>query len=264
MFDCFRKAAPKKLINIGCGRTYHPDWENYDLAPVHPEIKKINLERSLPLPGKSYEAVYCSHVLEHLSRSRVPQVLKEFARILQPGGICRIVVPDLAEIARAYLQSYEEAQKKLPGGRLRHEWMTLELLDQLVRATPGGCMGRWWKLDPVPGKEFIQTRVGQEATAHWKDRDPKETPVPSTDSIYMSEPFDEKRRLAFLKTGENHRWMYDEVSLGYLLSKEGFVDVKLCRADESGIQDFRHYHLDTDESGQARKPDSLFMEARAP
>lgn len=253
-----------KLLNLGCGNRLHPDWENCDLNPSDPGTKAVDLLRPLPWASASFEGVYCSHVLEHLPRGKVSSVLKEIRRILQTRGTFRVVVPDLAGIVRAYLQSFEEARKELPGSQLRHEWMTLELLDQLVRETPGGCMGRWWKLDPVPGKEFIQTRVGQEATAHWKDRDPKETPVPSTDSIYMSEPFDEKRRLAFLKTGENHRWMYDEVSLGYLLFKEGFVDVKLCRADESSIQDFPMYHLDTDETGRVRKPDSLFIEATAP
>ena len=253
-----------KLLNLGCVNRLHPDWENCDLNPSDPGTKAVDLLRPLPWASASFDGVYCSHVLEHLPRGKVYSVLKEIRRILQTRGTFLVVVPDLAGIVRAYLQSFDEARKELPGSQLRHEWMTLELLDQLVRETPGGCMGRWWKLDPVPGKEFIQTRVGQEATAHWKDRDGKATPVPSTDSIYMSEPFDEKRRMAFLKTGENHRWMYDEVSLGYLLSKEGFIDVKVCRADESGIQDFRHYDLDTDESGQVRKPDSLFMEAIAP
>jgi len=253
-----------KLLNLGCGGRCHPDWENCDLNASSPQIKNVDLLGPLPWEEATFEAVYCSHVLEHLPRGKVPSVLKEIRRILHRKGILRLVVPDLAGIARAYLQSYEEAQKKLPGGRLRHEWMTLELLDQLVRETPGGYMGRWWELDPVPGKEFIQTRVGQEATAHWKDRDSTMAPIPSTDSIYLGELVDEKRRLAFLKTGENHRWMYDEVSLAELLSREGFLNVKKCRADESGIRNFPIYHLDTDESGQVRKPDSLFMEGCAP
>jgi hypothetical protein len=190
-------------------------------------------------------------------------VLKEIRRIIHRKGILRLVVPDLAGIARAYLESFEEAKNDLPGGKLRHEWMTLELLDQLVREKSGGFMGRWWKLDPVPGQDFIQARVGQEATAHWKNRSPHAGAIPSTDPIYFGGPVDEKSWGAFLKTGENHRWMYDEVSLGQLLIQAGFLDVKSCQANESRIRYFSTYNLDTDETGRVRKPDSLFMEGRA-
>jgi len=224
----------------------------------------VDLLRPLPWQDATFEAVYCSHVLEHLPRGKVPSVLKEIRRILRCKGILRLAVPDLAGIARAYLDSFEEAKKDLPGSKLRHEWMTLELLDQLVREKSGGFMGRWWKLDPVPGQDFIQARVGQEATAHWKNRSPHAGTIPSTDPIYLGEPVDEKSRLAFLKTGENHRWMYDEVSLGQLLIQAGILDVKTCQADESAIQEFPMYHLDTDETGRVRKPDSLFMEGAAP
>ena len=224
----------------------------------------MDLLRPLPWEEGTFEAVYCSHVLEHLPRGKVPTVLKEIRRILRPQGILRLVVPDLAGIARAYLESFEEAKKDLPGSKFRHEWMTLELLDQLVRERSGGFMGRWWELDPVPGQEFIQARVGQEATVHWKNRSPHAGAIPSTEPIYFGEPVDEKSRLAFLKTGENHRWMYDEVSLGQLLIQAGFLRVKPCQADESAIQDFSMYHLDTDEAGRVRKPDSLFVEAQAP
>jgi SAM-dependent methyltransferase len=220
----------------------------------------------LPLPWQdaTFEAVYSSHVLEHLPRGKAPLLLKQIRRILRPKGILRLVVPDLAGIARAYLESFQAAKQELPGSWLRHEWMTLELLDQLVREKSGGFMRRWWELNPVPGQEFIQARVGQEATAHWENRSPHAGTIPSTDPIYLDELVDEKSRLAFLKTGENHRWMYDEISLGQLLIKAGFKDVKSCQADESAIGDFPTYHLDTDKNGRVRKPDSLFMEGRAP
>lgn len=253
-----------KLLNLGCGGRCHPDWENCDLNSSSPQIKKVDLLGPLPWEEATFEAVYCSHVLEHLPRGKVPSVLQEIRRILHRKGILRLVVPDLAGIARAYLQSFEEAKKDLPGSKLRHEWMTLELLDQLVREKSGGFMGRWWKLDPVPGQEFILARVGQEATAQWKNKSMHAGEIPSTDPIYPEEPMDEKSRLAFLKTGECHRWMYDEVSLRQLLIQTGFVDVKSCQADESAIREFSSYHLDTNESRQVRKPDSLFMEARAP
>jgi hypothetical protein len=43
----------------------------------------------------------------------------------------------------------------------------------------------------------------------------------------------------------------------------GFIDVRVCRADDSRIPDFNSYGLDMIE-GKIRKPDSLFMEAMKP
>jgi len=55
--------------------------------------------------------------------------------------------------------------------------------------------------------------------------------------------------------------MYDRVSLGRLLKAAGFTQVRVCTGTESAIPNFASYHLDTDESGAVRKPDSLFIEA---
>jgi predicted SAM-dependent methyltransferase len=44
------------------------------------------------------KAVYASHVLEHIPGDALPDLFAEFYRILEPGGILRVVVPDLREI----------------------------------------------------------------------------------------------------------------------------------------------------------------------
>jgi hypothetical protein len=67
----------------------------------------------------------------------------------------------------------------------------------------------------------------------------------------------------FRNSGEIHRWMYDRYSLRRLLEQAGFIDVRICRADESRIPDFNSYNLDVVE-GKVRKPVSLFMEGIKP
>ena len=57
--------------------------------------------------------------------------------------------------------------------------------------------------------------------------------------------------------------MYDRYSLKRLLEQVGFIDVRVCRADDSRIPDFNSYGLDMID-GKIRKPDSLFMEAMKP
>lgn len=67
----------------------------------------------------------------------------------------------------------------------------------------------------------------------------------------------------FRSQGEVHRWMYDRFSLRALCQTAGFVDFRVCQADESQIQGFADFELDT-VKGQVRKPDSIFVECEKP
>jgi predicted SAM-dependent methyltransferase len=121
-----------KAVNLGCGTTVAPGWINVDNSPNarlsrHPCLRwllwkagvvsddhyKVNwpksiiihdLRKGLPFAGSSIHYVYTSHSLEHLSAVEARELIKEIARILKPGGIARIVVPDLAVGARRYLE----------------------------------------------------------------------------------------------------------------------------------------------------------------
>ena len=55
------------------------------------------------LPDESCEIVFCSHVFEHIPHIRLPMVISEINRVLKPGGLLRILTPDLESIARAYI-----------------------------------------------------------------------------------------------------------------------------------------------------------------
>ena len=135
-------------MNLGCGNTFHSDWANFDLSPSSGEVQRIDLQAPLPFSSGSVTAIYSSHVIEHLPRGDVPRFLRECARVLRRGGIIRLVVPDLEGVVRDYLQCLEAASRGDPGAEERHEWMTVELLDQLVRRVSGGVMARWWRSSP--------------------------------------------------------------------------------------------------------------------
>ena len=62
----------------------------------------MDLTRPLPLPDASVEAVFSSHVLEHLFADEVQRLVHELRRVLAPGGICRVIVPDLEKIVSRY------------------------------------------------------------------------------------------------------------------------------------------------------------------
>jgi SAM-dependent methyltransferase len=57
----------------------------------------------LPLPDGSADGIYASHVLEHLSLEDMRAALRNTLRLLRPGGVFRLIVPDLHERARRYV-----------------------------------------------------------------------------------------------------------------------------------------------------------------
>lgn len=252
---------PFKLANIGCGTTIHPAWENYDLLPLSPGVTRINLLRGLPFADAVYDGIYCSHVLEHLPRQRVIGVLREFRRALRPDGILRVVVPDLEVIAELYLRELRAALDGDQSAADRHEWMCMELLDQMTRSFSGGFMGRLLSSRPLNSRGFVEGRIGQEGRVWLESVDRSMALDPNL--VYDVPDTTEKTETKFRSSGELHRWMYDRLSLGRLLREAGFARIKVCGPAESAIHGFAGFGLDTDEKGVVRKPDSLFMEATA-
>lgn len=252
------------LVNLGCGSAFHKDWENFDLFPTDPSVRQLDLTRRLPFNDDVCNVCYSSHVLEHMPRCYAPRFIKEVCRILEPQGIVRIVVPDLEGIVRRYLRELDAAVLGDPEAGPRHQWMTIELLDQLTRSFSGGFMGRLWFSRPLSARGLIEERLGGEAEKWLRQFDGafsqrEQAPLLPEQVFEVQQPSPEEE-LAFRNQGEIHRWMYDRISLAALLREAGFSKIRVCTATESSIPEFSSYHLDTDDSGVIRKPDSLFME----
>lgn len=246
------------MLNLGCGRHFHPTWMNMDIVSFDPAVIQYDIQSGLPFADGSFQVVYHSHVLEHLPRPRAAAFLKECNRVLKPGGILRVVVPDLETIARLYVKYLDGALQGDLEAAQRHEWMTLELLDQMVREQSGGEVLKFWKLNPMPAEDFITERVGQELKVC------RELLAAQPPGAAEPPPPSEAEIARFRQGGEVHKWMYDRVSLRALLERCGFTDATACRANESRIADFNNYLLDVNADGSTRKPDSFFMEARKP
>jgi predicted SAM-dependent methyltransferase len=114
----------KKLyVQYGCGLNAPRNWINFDVSPTLrfekiPILGKVytknasrfptnarygDIVKGLPLKDLSCRAVYCSHVLEHLSLEDFRKALSNTYRILQYGGIFRFVLPDLQVSVEKYL-----------------------------------------------------------------------------------------------------------------------------------------------------------------
>lgn len=248
-----------RLLNLGCGSHYHPSWINVDVRGAGPSVIPHDLNKPLVCEDNSFNVVYHSHVLEHLSKGQGSRLMSECHRVLKPGGIIRVVVPDLEQMARWYLALLEDSLKGVKESQDKYEWIKLELLDQLVRNYSGGEMLKYWKQEPLPAKSFVIERVGSEVLNMLES-------IRRKKAAGLQEQCKEETQLTvaeigkFKLSGENHQWMYDRYSLAGLLEKVGFAETRVCRADESMIPDFNSYLLDIEVNGSVRKPDSLFIE----
>ncbi|AFY71865.1 Methyltransferase type 11 [Thalassoporum mexicanum PCC 7367] len=105
-------SSSSQMLNMGCGSIYHPDWVNIDMvAADRRHVQAHDLRQGLPYADHSFVACYSSHFLEHLDRGQAFNSLRECWRVLQSGGILRVVVPDLETIARHYLELLDQLDR---------------------------------------------------------------------------------------------------------------------------------------------------------
>ncbi len=91
-------------LNIGGQQSKYgvvDGWTCVDLLPGADIVMDIQ-EEELPIVDKFIEAIYFSHCLEHLWPHKYDYVLGEMYRVLLPGGILRVVVPDMSLALRKY------------------------------------------------------------------------------------------------------------------------------------------------------------------
>ena len=272
-----------RLLNVGCGRRYDRRWVNLDLASRDASVVQYDVNKGIPFADGSFDAVYHSHVLEHLKPDQGERLLKECFRVLAPGGVLRIVVPDLETIARLYLQKHQQAWSGDEDAAVDYNWMKMELLDQLVREQSGGRMGPYMASSEIQNSEFVRKRVGDEFSLCQASTEIETVRKPSLMMRFRAATRAFRERWArrcvrwllgrkkaaalreglFRGQGEIHRWMYDRYSLRQLCQEYGFENFKVCSAFESRIEDYVQYQLDAEQE-VIRKPDSLFVECVKP
>ena len=258
---------------------------NVDLAPAAPGILAHDLRRLLPFADHSFDAVYHAHVLEHLDVQDAALFMKECVRVVNPGGVVRVVVPDLEAICRLYAEKLHGALAGDSGAAADYDWIMLELYDQTVRKFKGGLMGRRLKSAGPVNEDFIKARIGAEMwdstrpeghgltiglmarasrlTLRYVLRRVRERMAGAIVGFIAGDRAREAfQEGMFRSRGEVHKWMYDRYSLGRLMIDSGLRDVAVCGPTESRIAGFAGYELDV-RNGEERKPDSIYMEGLA-
>ena len=250
-FPIKRLSNGRALLNLACGTIMHQQWNNLDFSPyarfrqhrslakvlyrvgflsqeryqrfqnVDPNIICWNLRKGIPFGDNTFDGLYQSHFLEHLERSAALEFMVECRRVLKPSGIVRVVVPDLRLAVSDYVKALLALECGDQSALPAHAQAIYNLFDQMVRTEISGTA------EQQPWVQRFEKIIRGNAD----------------------------------RAGELHRWMYDQYSLGQLLTRVGFRGARCETATSSRIPGWSEFRLDASQDGAPKKPGSLYMEA---
>lgn len=187
-----RPLPPGLKLNLGCGPVQPEGWVNCDgsnrawlaskfraldrflvrfgiIPPTEfgPQIKWLNLSGPLPWAEGSVSCIYAGEVWEHFEYDDALRLTRECHRVLAPGGVLRLCVPDGKQFWGKYLELLDgemaKPRSERDAGRLRdHVQMFFnEICTRKVRL---GFMGHFhkWQFDEVQLVELFESCGFQE------------------------------------------------------------------------------------------------------
>ena len=101
-------------LHLGAGTHRLPGWVNVDVVGMGPDLH-WDLRKRLPFPDGAAQAVFLEHVLEHFDLVSGLDLLDECRRVLAPGGIVRVGVPDFGRYLESYAGDGEFVERLRPG-----------------------------------------------------------------------------------------------------------------------------------------------------
>jgi len=100
-------AAPPVMINLGSGHWKLPGWINVDLdCHSRPDVC-ANLAADLPFRNACADFMHSEDFIDQLDLGQAAHFLRECHRVLKPGGVIRVLTPDVEQLARMYLHEPE-------------------------------------------------------------------------------------------------------------------------------------------------------------
>ena len=275
-----------KKLNLACGKSYikQNDWINIDYIPIDNNVVRANLLDELPFEADSIYLVYSSHFLEHIPKSQVVLFLSECFRIIQPGGVIRLVLPDFEKLCSEYLEQLHK------GNFEKANFCVTEIVDQCVRQQSGGDLKSLYQhygSNPHDNEDMIQyiKACNGETLEESPDQDninqkflnlAKNPNLLYKKLTYKLEKFwihflvsflpknFRQQNVSFANTGERHQWLWDFTQLKHFLELVGFEKVNRYDYKTSQVDNFS-FSLDVDSFGFPRKGwESMYVEAQKP
>jgi len=119
-------------LHLGCGTVRLDGWINIDLE-TRADLK-LDVRRPLPFGDRAARLIYHEHLMEHLTVEEGCACLRDWFRVLQPGGVLRIATPDLAYVVERYQGDWrDQAWLKLP------EYAFIQTRAEMINVS-----FRWW------------------------------------------------------------------------------------------------------------------------
>lgn len=271
------------------------EWTNimFVVVPLPPidHVFYADLSREpLDFPDNTFDAVNSYHLMEHLTPQEGERLMAEMFRVLKPGGILRVSVPDLESICREYLHQLETAVHEPSVQNIRrYQWTVMQIVDQLVRDKSGGMI-----LDAIRAGEYDQDYVDEKHSdvyrPFFKHRQEQEHAASGSPSRSVWQRMATltpltvyeglKRRITVYArqltasrqtavhdphfTRENWRWAYDRFSLNLLFQKAGFIEIQPKDFKHSDIPTWSKYDLDRSNFADRAIDPSVYIEGRKP
>jgi SAM-dependent methyltransferase len=94
-----------RRLNWGCGEYPGPGWINSDIKQTDGIDISVDIRDGLPLEDASFDYVVSIHALPELPLMDQLIALRELHRVLKPGGVLRLALPDLDKGIKAYMEN---------------------------------------------------------------------------------------------------------------------------------------------------------------
>lgn len=145
-------------LNVGAGNWQRKGWmtldnpcPHYSWPGVTPDIE-LNLteKREWPIVSGTLRAVFCSHLVEHLFDDQVVHLFAEVYRILEVGGVFRVVCPDRDYYVKEHVEGRMTASKLAKNfcGSLSEDMSYVFLEQMLIDRGVRGAIKYFASLNP--------------------------------------------------------------------------------------------------------------------
>ncbi|MDX6805793.1 class I SAM-dependent methyltransferase [Terrihabitans rhizophilus] len=154
----------RRVLNVGSGpyspRKLHPvfsgaDWIQLrlDIDPdAKPDLLGSIIDVGDLIENESFDAVWCSHILEHLHEPELAKAMAEIRRILKPDGFLLLTSPDLESVAELLIEKgLDHVAYNSPAG-------PITVLDMIYGHTASISRGKHYM---AHNTGFTEQRIGE-------------------------------------------------------------------------------------------------------
>jgi predicted SAM-dependent methyltransferase len=122
-------------IDVGAGKEPKEGYTPVDWWYEAPGYVRAQAWK-LPYKAGEVDEINCSHMLEHVEKRKVMPTLQEFDRVLKPGGLLTVEVPDLMWVVKKWLENPDDGfgmdmifgNQDPPGGQFHQTGFTMFIL----------------------------------------------------------------------------------------------------------------------------------------